>query len=682
MDVESKIKKESEEKIKNRTDEVWIKHRDFIGDILYYAVLDNTEELSKTYLWLLTLYFLEYYSEREEDEEYLIDAVEHMLDCIENNCKFKADSEIIKQFYKYLYIIRQSVFWSLGQSYIEGISYTELIEGVLKKAGIENISDESMKKIYNSFIVYLKKCNDRKGSFEMNALSTWSSYVGLKEKNKGQSSIAPVLYRDKAAYEFEFYIKPKNKSSDEELQNITEKLEEETKKRLITIFEELELKEIIQDWNRYRKKYSRLAQTPLRDMSEEELRLYLKFMDCKRIYVRRNSDGNPDHGVLAERWLGHILAYSLLEQHYSTCLVEQDFSIAGGILSKIIRRLSLSSPQELETQFISFSPDISLKDFLPDNSLPETVFWNGMLHLLNIMDNCIMKLNEQGLGLPRSYCQVFEDKKKFDQFKCICENETVIQSSLSKEIIRNQFINKLQKDNAGWQDLIEICCLTTYCILWAEEWNEKAYSQKMLDRRELDLFGMAFTYIIEFLKCCARKSEDKNRLGEEKVNISSEIAELKNKLASLKIVLNTEDFIPAYYGGSIQKDGKKKKVSYKDYFQKCLETAPVRLYILLENRIESGNPINIEMFIQKYMETILERRKGEEVLVPPQYDKLLEKILYVRLTSSVRYRHRVQFNIQDFYDKQQDLLSLCDKYDIKRTFWYSGNTSCEADEYF
>lgn len=113
-----------------------------------------------------------------------------------------------------------------------------------------------------------------------------------------------------------------------------------------------------------------------------------------------------------------------------------------------------------------------------------------------------------------------------------------------------------------------------------------------------------------------------------------------------------------------------------------METAPVRLYILLENRIESGNPINIEMFIQKYMETILERRKGEEVLVPPQYDKLLEKILYVRLTSSVRYRHRVQFNIQDFYDKQQDLLSLCDKYDIKRTFWYSGNTSCEADEYF
>ena len=105
MDVESKIKKESEEKIKNRTDEVWIKHRDFIGDILYYAVLDNTEELSKTYLWLLTLYFLEYYSEREEDEEYLIDAVEHMLDCIENNCKFKADSEIIKQFYKSKFIL-------------------------------------------------------------------------------------------------------------------------------------------------------------------------------------------------------------------------------------------------------------------------------------------------------------------------------------------------------------------------------------------------------------------------------------------------------------------------------------------------------------------------------------------------------------------------------------------------
>lgn len=683
MDLDSKIKEEDEKLVNERMDEMWRKHNSIITEILYSAIINNTEELSKSYLWLLTEYFLEYYPVWTDDEEFQIGRIQKILYFIENNDKFNVPSRYLKLFYEYCYIIRQSVFCSLGQSYTKGISYEELVEKALKKAGIETISDKSKKMLYNNFRVYIQKCNEGSGNFHMNSLPIWSSHIGMKEKNKGKDSIDSVLYRDRGAFEFEFYIRPKNKSNDKELKRITEKLEEETNRRILIIFEELGFKEIIQNWDRYRKDYSKLAQTPMRDMNEEELKLYLKFMDCKRIYVRRNTEGIPHDGVLAERWLSYILTYSLLEQHYSTHFDEQVFSIAGGILSKINIQLAQLSPQEIES-FIKelLSQDMTLEDFSPKNPLSERVFWNGMLRLLNMMDNFINTLNTQGIGFPRSYCEVFENKELFDQFKKLAQNATVIQPKVSKEIIENQFIKKLWKDNAGWSDLIEICYLTTYCISWAEERNEEVYSRKMLDREELDLFEKAFSYIIEFLKLCVEKSKYANSAGEEKVNISDEIRNLKCKLNSLEIILNTENFIPAYYDGNIQKDKKKKSVSYLDYFQKCLETAPVRLYLILEEEIENDSFVDIEMFIQKYMKSILERRKGEEVLVPSKYNKLLNNILFVRLTCSVRYSRRVQANIRDFYSsKQQRLLSLCDKYDIKKAFWHSDNDdSCEAKE--
>ena len=446
-----------------------------------------------------------------------------------------------------------------------------------------------------------------------------------------------------------------------------------SKKRLTPIFKELGFDEIIQKWTDYRKEYSKLAQKPLRDMDADELRLYLKFMDCKRLYVRYYSAGCPDDGALAERWLSHILAYSLLEHYYSTDLQEHDFSIVGGVLSKINNRLVQIAPSNVK----------KCTGILLEDTLPEAILWNGMMQLLNTMDAIVNSLNQKGMGLPRAYCQAFADEEKFRQFKKICENETVTQPNQSKSIIKEQFIDRLRNHNTGWQDLIEICYLTNYCISWAEDRDEQVVSYKMLDEGELYRLGKAYSYIIEFLKSCKEKAQDQRSQGNEKVNILNEIRLLKKHLTSLQIELETENFIPTYYNEDIKKkdkrqaDGrikyKKKGIRYSEYFEKCYETAPTRLYILFEDEFKGGTALNVEKFLQKYMETILNRRKGEELLVPSKYDKSLSSLLYTRLTCSLHPSFSVQSNISNFFEKQNRLLDLCRKYDIEKTFWHPDN---------
>lgn len=663
MNTDSSIRKQNEEMIKIRTDEIWENGDAYcICDILNFAADNDIEQLSVSYLAILTQYFLDYYknswteSEIKDIEKFFTFLYYMVKDFDLRQISFQNN----RLFYEYCFIIRQSVFCCLGQSYTKGITYYDLIDKILNDLGIDNISREIKKRLYNSFRQYIQKCLDGNGNFESIALPTWASHIGIKEKNRGQESIDSILARDRAAYEFDFYIRPKYKTDDKELRTVIEKLEEETKKRIIPILEELGFNEIIQNWDVSRKKYSKLAQMPLRAMEEEELILYMKFMDCKRVYVRYNAAGSPPDGALAERWLSHILGYSLLEFSYSTRLKERDFSVAGGILAKINNRLVHIQPSIIE----------KCTGILLESTLSETIFWNGMLQLVNIMDTIVNTLNEKGLGFPRSYCQALNNKENFDLFKYIYERETVIQPKHSKEIIKKQFVDKLWQDNTGWQDLIEICYLTTHNTLWAEEREESRYSDGMLDEKELSCFGMAFSYIIQFLRCCSEKAQLSQLENKEKVNISSEIESLKDKLASLDIILETEDFDFVYYNEHIKKKGKSKKVGYSDYFKKCLETAPTRLYILLENDFESGKSLDVKQFLQKYMKTILNRRKGEELLVPPQYDIQLPDVLYPGLLLSERHSYRVQDHIYDFYDKEIRLLNICQKYDIVKTFWH------------
>lgn len=670
MNKDSIIREQNEETVRNRADKILGIQEDFIDTTLLYAAVNDEGMLSKCYLLFLTEYFT-FYNDKWDDnqKEEIIEYCVYL--CDEGQIDFsKVPIHDIRLFYEYCFIIRQSMFYSLGQSCNVGISYNELIEKILSDLNLHDISKKGKNRLCNNFTTYIQNRINGSGNFQIATLPTWNSSIGIKEKNSGRGSIGTILWRERASYEFEFYIRPKNKSSDEESRMVTERLEDEAKKRLIPIFKELRFDEIIQEWNDFRKEYSKLAQKPLRDMEDDELRLYLKFMDCKRLYVRYYSIGCPDDGALAERWLSHELAYSLMEYFYSTNLIEQDFSIAGGVLSEINNRLVKIAPSDVERR----------TGILPEDTLPITIFWNGMVQLLNSMDAIVNSLNQKGLGLARSYCEGLADEEKFRQFRKLCEDETVIQPNQSKRIIKEQFIDRLWNANIGWQDLIEICYLANYCISWAEYRDKQVISYKMLNEGELYRFGRAYSYIIEALKSCKEKAQDQWSQGNKKVNISNEIKSLKSNLASLQIELETENFTPTYYDGDIKKkdriqsDGaikyKKKSVRYSDYFEKCYETAPTRLYILLEDEFKSGTALNVEKFLQKYMETILNRRKGEELLVPSKYDKLLSNLLYTRLTCSLHPSFRVQSNISNFFKKQNRLLDLCRKYDIEKTFWH------------
>lgn len=553
-----------------------------------------------------------------------------LSDLIKYKQDIYASKEKIKSFFDYLYIIKEIISEAILCGYAEGMTYLEFIDELSEEYGISMLED-SKKSLATSFKVYISNGNQKREDFLRNIGSIWLTHKGVEGKNKngGTVLVPPIMLYEKAEYEFEFLMREQYKANDDDRIKIKEELEQKRKQKLEVILKEVFQNEEI-DFKNCCKRYVRLSAKPIVEMSDDELKTYLKYMKCKRDFIKRYS--SPEFVNIAAFRLCYELNY------------ERVWTI-------IFPNIELDN-----TDFFVISDCVSRAIEVFSNDVRKA--WEGAIKLLN--DICkVLSLFEKSLYIEEIGDLILKSDQIFYAYRKQCESIRRFNRKESINILKERFLGKLDTIDR-LSDFINMVILEESIIAGIDGQNNGRKSW-IPSQEYLSSLAQAMGTICLFLDECYTKA-DKN--AEDKFDIKKEFSSLLKVLNSNGISLDTEYFTKSY----LNTNQKPRSKSYVDYFKKCGDTKYVRLYFMIEKELrEKGKlPDEPSLFVQNYMDTIFNRREPEEQKVQKEYisAEKIEEIVLANLVCCMNDNFIYQ-NVENIYNLKEKLDKILIKYGLQ-----------------
>lgn len=372
-------------------------------------------------------------------------------------------------FFKYWYFLKRSIFSCINIGYPGGISYLHFVENILQEQQISS-SKEQRKKLADGFKMYLSKNSNLRGDFIKAILAERMTHESISDKNKSIDNdtleYGPILLYEKVGYEFEFFMRNKNRTKG--MEKIMEQLDEIAQKRIQVFSTPL----LPADFKEKQSEYAKLVKKAIPQMTDIEIKKYREYMQLKRNYIRKYSRMKCESQKLAY--------LEELKFDYDLLLIECEDEIYGS-----------------ETINVEYYDPIGralwkVIQLCGNNKQERQVLWDALINFLNIMENFsdLYEMTEE----YRPMIDLLVYSEFLEIYKKLWSEKPTFSVHASEQKIQELYVKDLQEKDCGLRDYIELCMLTCNILPRKEE---------------LDQLENAFKEIFIFLRECQNQIRER-----------------------------------------------------------------------------------------------------------------------------------------------------------------------------